>query len=561
MNGKAWTANPLLVGLLVLALGVPSAFAAGDKKSDDISPEANAIAAPPAGGSLNDDPCPRKPLPANNDKHDMSPAARPLPGPPSPDSFKADPCYPDLYDSAAELKIYNCDAACMTYSNATFGSAAYPSDRHMILRPRPPVELGRRLYDRGAYDPSPTWFGAENPIGFHFMSFGDFRIAGAVNDNGKAAPNGKTEQSSIATRLNLDMDMQFTATERIHAFVRPLDKNGSFTSYQIDGGVKDKFIHKLDFNLDTLFFEGDIGAMRQGFTGHTNSMDLPFAIGKFPMITQNGVWIEDAFDGAAFSITARNSPSLDISNTDFTFFAGFNKVATAADPTGKAKLFGMAGFADLLRGYLEYGYGFTDADVSGHSYHNLTAAFSKRYHDHVANSVRLIGNFGQKGVAGVKTADGFLVLIENSLVPTRHFAWSTVNPLNFVPYLNLFAGFKNPQSLARGGDAGGVLRNTGITFESDGLTGYPTLDATARDSYGGALGLEYLFTNLDRQIVVEAATVQRRGNNALGAEHAIGAHYQHPFTSTWIIRFDAMKGWRQGRKDIFGARVELRRKF
>jgi hypothetical protein len=106
-----------------------------------------------------------------------------------------------------------------------------------------------------------------------------------------------------------------------------------------------------------------------------------------------------------------------------------------------------------------------------------------------------------------------------------------------------------------------VLRNTGINFESDGLTGYPTLDPTAHDSYGGAVGVEYLFS-LDRQIVFEVATVQRRGNNnVFGAENSIGARYQHPFTKTWIVRLDAMKGWRQGQKDIYGARLELRRKF
>jgi len=523
MNAKASTSTPLLVGLLILILGSPSVLAADAGKSDSVP---------------RDDRCKPKPLPPNSGEHDSD--ATLLPGPTDPNLFKADPCYLEPYDAAAEWEIFG--------------------GKHTLNRPRPPVELGRRLYDLGAYPPSPTWFGPLNPVGFHFMSFGDFRIAAASNDNGKAAPNGKTRQSSIAARLNLDMDMQFTATERIHFFTRPLDKNGTFTSYQIDGGVKDKFVHDLDFNVDSLFFEGDAGAMRQGLTGSTNPYDLPFAVGRVPIITQNGVWIEDAFDGGAFSITAKNSPSHDISNMDFTFFAGFRHVATAADPSGKAKLFGMAGFADLLRGYLEYGYGFVHADVSGGSYHNLTAAFSKRYYDHIANSVRLIGNFGQKGVAGVKTADGVLLLVENSLVPTRHFAWSTVNPLNFVPYFNVFAGFKSPQSLARGADSGGVLRNTGITFESDGMTGYPTLDATAHDSYGGALGLEYLF-NLDRQIVVEAATVQRRGNNTLGSQHSVGARYEHPFTSTWILRLDAMKGWQQGQKNISGVRVELRRKF
>ena len=51
-----------------------------------------------------------------------------------------------------------------------------------------------------------------------------------------------------------------------------------------------------------------------------------------------------------------------------------------------------------------------------------------------------------------------------------------------IPYFNLWSGFDDPQSVARAGGAGGVLRNTGILFESDNLTGYPTLDATGNDT-------------------------------------------------------------------------------
>jgi hypothetical protein len=151
-----------------------------------------------------------------------------------------------------------------------------------------------------------------------------------------------------------------------------------------------------------------------------------------------------------------------------------------------------------------------------------------------------------------------LLLVENSLTP-KYLPWG--NQLNFVPYLNLFAGIHSPQSLARGADAGGVLRNTGIAFESDGMTAYPTLDATAHDTYGASLGLEYLF-DLFRQVVVEVSTVQRRGDSPLpGNEYAVGIRFQKPISKDWIVRFDAMKGWLQGQKDIYGARVELRLKF
>lgn len=508
MNRKAWIANPLLLGLLALAPGISSALA-DDTKDPEMSAEAKML------GDLK------------------------AVEPPAEGWFKADPVYDhEPYDAEAQLAIYD--------------------GKHMNATARPPIELGRRLYDRGAYEPRPTWLGAKNPLGFHFMGYGDLRVAAAYYDNGIPAANGKTEQSTVAARLNLDLDVAFTATERIHAFVRPIDKNGSFTRYQVSGGVEDEFVDEFDFDLDTLFFEGDMGAIAQGLTGRTNSIDLPVAFGRVPLLTQNGIWIEDTFDGLAFGITAKNSPALDISNMDFTFFAGLNQVTTAAVPgTDTAKVFGLAGFADAFKGYVEYGYGYIDADVGDLSYHNVTAAFTRRYQGRVANSVRLIGNFGQS--ATVKTADGLLVLIENSLVPRR--GWNAVPaPVNLVPYFNFFAGFDTPQSLARAADSGGVLRNTGINFESDGLTRYPTLDASAHDSWGGALGVEYLF-KLDRQIVFEGAVVQRMGDSVLGSEYALGARYQHPISNAWIVRLDAMRGWREGLKDVLGARVELRRKL
>src|SRR6476661_8283827 len=92
--------------------------------------------------------------------HDMSPEARLLAGPPAPGSFIPDPTYPEAYDAEAQLDIYG--------------------KKHQNPNPTgvPPVELGIRMYDRGAYTPRPTWlFGAKDPVHFGFMSFGDLRIA------------------------------------------------------------------------------------------------------------------------------------------------------------------------------------------------------------------------------------------------------------------------------------------------------------------------------------------------------------------------------------------------
>jgi hypothetical protein len=507
MNARTFTAsltaNLFLAGLLMLVVVVPCAFA-DDEKAPEMSAEAKIL------GSL-------KELDA-----------------PAGGWFKADPTYEhEPYDADAQLAIYN--------------------GKHMNKTAKMPVELGIRLYDRGAYTPRPTWLGEHNPINFHFMAYGDLRIGGAYYDNGVADSNGDTEQAAVAARLNLDMDLALTATERIHAFVRPLDKNGSFTRYQFRGPNEDEFIDEFDFKLDTLFFEGDVNQMREGLTGLKTTFDLPFAIGRVPMFTQNGIWLDDAFDGLSFAITARSSPKYDISNMDFTFFAGFDKVNTAAVPGDNSKVYGMAGFADALKGYIEYGYGYIGADNSDLSYHNVTGAFTKRYRLGqlgLSNSVRVIGNFGQQGP--VKTADGVLLLVENS--------FHRSDPIFLVPYVNFFAGFDSPQPLARNADGGGVLKNTGINFESDGLTGYPTLDASARESWGAAVGLEKLW-GVSQQVVVEGAVVQRMDSSTLGNQYALGVRFQRPLNNAWIFRADAMHGWRQGQNDVYGVRVELRRKF
>jgi hypothetical protein len=115
--------------------------------------------------------------------------------------------------------------------------------------------------------------------------------------------------------------------------------------------------------------------------------------------------------------------------------------------------------------------------------------------------------------------------------------------------------------VARAADAGGVLKNVGIDFETDGLTAFPLLDDRGSDSYGGALGIEYLF-NLDRQFVVEVATVQRSKTVAGlgGAQYAVGARFQQPLDNPWILLMDAMRGFQEVGRDTVGVRVELRRR-
>lgn len=392
-----------------------------------------------------------------------------------------------------------------------------------------------------------------NPAVPQFLLYGEYRTAGALNQLVDRDP------AVWAHQLNLEMDLRLTATERFHALWTPLTRGNTFTAVEYEHG-RGTIVNGLNQNLQTLFFEGDLGYMLGGLLGTPPPFDLPFTVGRVPLLFQNGIWMDDALLGTAVTIPARNSAMLDWSNFEVTFFAAFdelNSPAFGADDS-VAQVFGATTFIESRGGYLELGYAFLD-DTTGQGlgYHNVGVSYTRRYLNLVSNSLRAVTNVGQTTDAGPQTADGVLILAENSLL--------TPLPYNVIPYLNLFAGFDHPQSVARGAAAQGVLRNTGINFETDFLTNYPTLDPTGNNTYGGAWGVDLLGSDFDRQLIVEVALlrVMKDASQRLapGDQYGLGARYQRTLNHAWLFRADAMYGFLEDSRDVCGARVELRHKF
>lgn len=441
-------------------------------------------------------------------------------------------------------------------------SSAIALDPHAELSPyrgktsvavqRPWVELWRPLYTGGIYPPAKEWFGRHNLVMPHFMVYGDYRTGIGINRNAQGATN------NWAQRLNLDMDLELTATERLHAFMGPLDRAGDFTRLDFTDDLD--YINRTDLRLDNLFFEGDAGAIWGGLTDQDAPFDLPFSFGLMPLFYQNGVWAADNVLGAAVALPSKNSPLLKWSNYDATFFWASDQINSDAFPgdNNAAEFFGTAWFIEAYDGYIEADYAFVHDDVGEHrSYHNLSVAYTRRYFYRVSNAVRYIANFGQSLPSDQRTADGHMLLIENSLI--------SKTPNTLVPYLNFFYGQGRTQSLARANVAGGVLNNTGINFETDGLTGYPTLDATGVNASGAALGVNILGADFQHQLILELAALSANGQpqlrNAAGDEYAVGMRYQKPLSNAWIFRTDHMLGFREDARDLRGSRVELRWKF
>jgi len=447
--------------------------------------------------------------------------------------FSCDPIYDHIpWNTGAELGVYG--------------------GKHLVPVQHPLLEFGFPLYRNGPVPESGEFFGPTNLTQPKLYVYGDYRVG--FSQNNLAAG----EKSVFAHRLNLEIDLWLTATERIHMFSGPFQEGTNFMRFE-----EGEFFEELDFfdtNTDTLFFEGDFGQILGGIEGTYAPFDLPFTAGIVPLLFQNGVWMQDAMVGVAATIPARNKPALDWSNYDVTVFAGFDKVSTLATPGDEdaAQLFGATTFIESRGGYFEAGYAYVnDTKDQGRNYSNIGLSYTRRYMNRVSNSMRVIVNTGQDGPRSARTADGVLLLMENTLISDR--------PYNFLPYLNVFAGFDRPQPAARAAAFGGVLFNTGILFQSDALTGYPTLDASGNNTFGAALGVDLLAPNFDQQLIVEVAALGVHGADtnriAPGDQLGIGARYQVPITNAHLLRFDAMHGWLENSNDISGARAEFRWKF
>jgi hypothetical protein len=453
--------------------------------------------------------------------------------------FRPDPNYQAEYDAEGNVDIYG--------------------GKTVVEPPRPLLELGREQYTSGEYGESSTILGELNPLLPGLSVYGDWRTAIAYNQ-----VNGN-DVAQIATRLNLDVDLKLTGTERLHAFFTPIQDNAQFTRFEFAGGGVDdeKFEFEFDPNPQTLFFEGDIGSLYSGFSGQEASFDLPFTVGLFPLFLQNGIWANDAILGGAFTIPAQNSAALGLSNFDVTFFAAVDNVNNQAlNGLGEAanrdnniaNVYGVTAFIDAFDGYIETGYGLVQGfdEADGLVTHFLTAAYTRRYENTLSNTTRVFGNFGDGD-----NNDGLAIISENSLISGL--------PSTLLPYANFFVGFGAPQPLVDGNNAG-ILKNVGINFETDALTGFPKLNDTGSNAYGGAIGLQYLF-NLDQQLVFEVATVQPFGDPIAGvgaqeAQYAAGVRYQIPLSRAWLFRADATYQIKEEQgEDDWGIRTEVRRKF
>ena len=419
------------------------------------------------------------------------------------------------------------------------------------LPSRPPLlyELGNGFLDTGNLHP-----GFEIPyIGAvwqpRLWAYMINRTAFQSFDNG--GPNGR--ETEIANRLDLFANLQLTGTEKILLGLRTTDNNrpDRFTRYTFDGD-NEGFNDEFDFNVETLFFEGDLGSLFPNLDREGQlPIDLGFTVGRQPVIFQEGILINDTIDAVGF--VRNNIPFPGTSNLRISAMYGWNRLDRndAGRPGNDANMFGLFIAADTHISTLNYDMVYVDDEGNGDGLYFGVSAIQ-----------RLPALGGISTAFRVNTSIALEDEIEGNVVGTGTLLTSeiskTVTGSDDIVYFNSFLGLGNFTQAGREAIVGGPLANTGILFASPNLGNYlAEIDPFTSDSViGGAIGYQAFWDDKRRNLILEIAgrhDLSGNGSDSLGfgaqLQQAVGQHIQLTFETFYTINEDGDDG--------FGGRAEF----
>ena len=417
------------------------------------------------------------------------------------------------------------------------------------FRPALFLELGDPFLDTGQLDA-----GFEVPIlgaiwQPRLWSYLINRTTVQTFDNG--AP-GRLRDTEIANRMDLYANLQLTGTEKILLGLRPFDNNlpSRFTRHTFDGSNED-FNNELNLDIETLFFEGDIGSLlpkldRAGI----KPIDFGFTVGRQLITFQEGIILNDTVDAVGF---VRNN--LVFPNTSNLRIAGLwawdrldrNDRNRGTDPN----MYGLFVFADTHVSSYNLDMIYVDDNATdGDAFYIGASAIQRiRALGGISSAFRINNSIAlDEEIGGNVIGDGSLLSAE----------FSTIVPgSDDIAYFNPFISIGNFTQAGREQILGGPLASLGILFASPNLSTYGAeVSPFTDDVVGFATGYQAFWDDHRRNLILEIAgrhDYDGQGFDQLGLgfqlQQAIGQHIQAQLEGFYTFNGE--------RDDGVGARAEL----
>ena len=427
----------------------------------------------------------------------------------------------------------------------------YLSDESLPPRTKPLLEIGPKFLSTGNIPK-----GFVLPTGAVWTPslwvYGNLRSGLQTYDDGSEQ---EVTTNEWANRLDLFANLQLSGTERILIGVTPLHnrETGVFSgTIDVDGSDSES-IEELNFDIDTLFFEGDLAELFPNWDYFDSSKnDIGFTIGRQNIEFMDGFLVNDNIDGIGFSKNnirfAKNPNIINWRSSIFFGLDGVNRDDNLDD--SDSTLYAWFNQIDTTSSTYNVDLAYVTSDTAGDLV-NLGLDAVRRFGK---TNVTVRAAFSQAtGDVTEQSDDGVLLFSELSWVP----AYTHDNV-----YLNGFVAIDNFTSVARGPLAGGPLGRTGLLFAAQGLGSAPSaLSNNATEAAGLALGYQKFSKDRKTQITFEAGA----RFDSLGVsedEYGFGVRFQRALghRSFWQIDgFATNSSITSGTE--YSARLEFQVKF
>jgi hypothetical protein len=280
----------------------------------------------------------------------------------------------------------------------------------------------------------------------------------------------------IVPQVDLQTNLQLTATQRVFALIRPLeygDREPTFYKFGNDHGWTGRF----DAAPQALFFEGT--PLNWLSPSDKLPLDMTLSVGRIPLFLHNGLWFNNFFDG--FSIAKNNIQLGNLSNFNVLYFLTLEEtqpgltLTTPSRREAEKKVMGVDFNFNWSDYFVEgsWGLSYANGKVPG-AQMNLNRNFwalsiTRSFSYDAGVSFRAMGS-----TANSTASDGELFVLE-----------AQRGVLGTQLYSNVFGATRNWIAPSVQGSA---LNREGILFTFDRLVATPQLNPRASGTVGGVIG-------------------------------------------------------------------------
>lgn len=405
-------------------------------------------------------------------------------------------------------------------------------------------EIGDPFLDTGPLDPGfevPLLGAVWQP---RLWSYFIYRTTVQTFDNGV-----RDRESEWANRMDWFFNLQLTGTEKIILGLRPLDKNepGRFTSYGFEGQRED-FVNELNNDVETLFFEGDIGSLFPGLDpGGFKAIDFGFTVGRQPIVFQEGILINDTVDAVGFIRNNMYFPGA--SNFRVSAMYAWDRLDRNADtrPGTDPEMYGVFAAADMQVSTFNLDVIYVDDDLDTGDSVNIGFAAIQRF-GLIATAFRANTSITNDDEIAGTVANGTLLSAEISWHPPAS---------HDIVYINPYWAIDNYTQAGREAVVGGPLAALGILSASPNLSNYGAeINPFTNEVAGAAIGYQAFFDHNRRNLALEIAG--RKDTSGIGNDDiGLGFQLQQAIGQNYQFQIEGFYTAQENRGDASGARVEF----